>query len=474
MKKLRVRGGAPLRGEAALPSDAAVAQRALAIAALCAHDAWIPMTAPGGPGGPGGPGAPVRSLARALRELGVTLDEQPGGYRVRGAGLHGLRAPSGALDAGASPLGFALIASLLSAQRFGTRVTLETLDASPAGALASALRARGAMIAEGNVRAPGPDGRTRASLAVAPLVDDEALRGVEHVLERPDELVKTALLVSGLFASGPTTVAEPLLSCDHTERWLSAAGVPVRRLGPMSGLDPSEWSGELAFAAAPPGEGPDGPDGESARVLELPGDTTIASAIACAASAIDGSRVRLDGVGWNATRTGALDALRLFGGRLRATARGDGRGFEPIAEAWIERGALRGGALDGELIVRAHDAAPLLAVLLTCSARGGALHDAAFCGALQPDPWRALAGVLAAFGARSAIEGGALRVEPARALEPARFDALGSPALALVALVLALIAPGESRLAGMAALDEHWPGLLGVLTALGARIEVEE
>jgi len=459
--KLRVRGGAPLRGRAALPADMAVAQRALAVAALCSHATRIAERLPEGD-----------AMIGVLRALGVTIAHGAEGTHVSGVGLRGLTAPAGALDAGTSATAFAITTGLLCAQRFGTRVLLETAGESPAPAIAAALRARGAMIAEGNLQAPGPGGSKRTSLAVAPLVDDEALRELERALAAPNEHVKTALLFSGLFATGPTTVSEPLLSADHTERWLSAAGAPIRRLGSVAGFDPSEHDGALSFSSAPLGA-----DGE--RVLRLPGDTTFASLIALVASVVGGSEVRLENVGWNATRTGVLDALRLSGARITATSHGDGSGkersgHEPVAEARVTPARLRGGPIDGELLVRAGSAAPLLAVIGACSARGATLHDAAFYPELQPQPWPRLAAALGAFGvAAGVLADQSLRIEPAAEIVPARFDALGSPALGLLALALALLAKGESLLEGMPVLDEQWPGLVGVLAQLGARIEVE-
>jgi 3-phosphoshikimate 1-carboxyvinyltransferase len=453
--KLRVHGGRPLRGRALLPIDGAVAQRALAVAALCSHPTRFAARV-----------LEADPMVRVLRALGVTIDESAESTRVAGVGLRGLSAPSGALDTGKSPLAFAITAGLLSAQRFGTRVLLETPGESPAPAIAAALRARGAMIAEGNLQAPGAHGCKRTSLSVAPLVDDEALRESEHELSVPNDLVKTALLLSGLFATGPTTVGEPLLSADHTERWLTAAGVPIRRLGSVTGFDPAELSGELSFATAPEGDG-----GE--RVLTLPGDTTLASLVALIASVVPGSDVTLQNAGWNATRAGVLDALRLSGAAIAATSHGDDRGHEPVAEARITPARLRGGPIDGELLVRAGSAAPLLAMIGVCSTRGATMHDAAFCPELQPRPWPRIADVLGAFGGKSQLLADhSLRIEPMAKIAPASFDALGSPALGFLGLALALIADGESALEGMPALDEQWPGLVGVLAQLGARIEV--
>lgn len=454
---IRVRGGKPLRGRSALPIDPEVALRAFTVAALCSHATRFEGHVAG---------SAALAMLEVLRALGVAVERDDASVRIGGVGLRGLSAPAGVLDAGTSPLAFALTTGLLSAQRFGTRVLLETIGESPAPLIASALRARGAMVAEGNLQAPGAHGRKRTSLAVAPLVDDETLRATEHVLPAPNELVKAALLISGLFADGPTTVAEPLLSCDHSERWLTAAGVPIRRLGSMAGFDPSELPSELSFATAPE-------NARGERVLKLPGDSTLASLLALVASVVPGSQVTLDNAGWNATRSGVLDALRLSGGRIDATSHGDDRGHEPVAEATITPARLRGGPFDGELLVRAGSAAPLLAVIGACSARGATLHDAAFCPELQPQPWPRIAAVLAAFGVTARpLDAQTLRIEPSQ-LAPARLDALGSPALGLLALALALIADGESTLEGMPALDDQWPGLLGVLQQLGALIEVE-
>jgi 5-enolpyruvylshikimate-3-phosphate synthase len=54
------------------------------------------------------------------------------------------------------------------------------------------------------------------------------LNAVEHHLSLASAQVKSALLLAGLFADGPTTVIEPATTRDHTELMLEAAG--ARRL----------------------------------------------------------------------------------------------------------------------------------------------------------------------------------------------------------------------------------------------------
>src|SRR5690606_21806598 len=104
------------------------------------------------------------------------------------------------------------------------------------------------------------------------------------------------LLLSGLYASGPTTLEEPLVSRDHTERMLDALGVPIETAGPVVRLHP-----------------PADPRSLAAFEIELPGDLSAAAFLLVAASLVEGSDVTARATGLNPTRTGILDLIRLFG-----------------------------------------------------------------------------------------------------------------------------------------------------------------
>lgn len=458
--RVRIEGGRALRGALVLPSDPQVAQRALALSAIANGETRIEGALSG---------AAIRSTLEVLRGLGVEIEVGDASTLVRGAGLRSLRAPAGALDAGSSPTALAIAVGLLSGQSFGTRVLVDAARGkSTRNQIVEALRARGAMVAEGVVHSTQVAQASasippRASIAVAPLVEGETLGAIEWVLREPDADAKTAILLSGLFTSGASAVAEPLLSADHTERWMTAMGAPVRRFGSMAGFDPSEWSGELTALGD----------------VKLPGDLQIASVLAALASALEGSQVALDSVGFNPTRTGALDALRLFGARFSAMARGDLSANEPIARVAIESARLRGGPIGGELAVRAGGAQSALVIAGLRTSRGATLHDPALFSALQPAPFEQLARMLGVFGVAARTDADTLHLPPAgsagSALRAAELeiDAQGAPELSLLALMLALLAPGTSVLEQMPDLDEEWPGLLGVLTKLGAGITSE-
>jgi 3-phosphoshikimate 1-carboxyvinyltransferase len=102
------------------------------------------------------------------------------------------------------------------------------------------LRARGAHIAGSS--GPKPD-VLYPPISIAPLLSDEALAGIEYAMPVASAQVKSALLLSGLYAAGPTALQEPVLSRDHTERMMLSLGLPLRTAGASVVLDPNaDWS----------------------------------------------------------------------------------------------------------------------------------------------------------------------------------------------------------------------------------------
>jgi 3-phosphoshikimate 1-carboxyvinyltransferase len=392
--------------------------------------------------------AQLRTLIAALRGLGVEIASDAERTRVRGVGLNGLTLPAGAIDCGRSLDVLALLAGAMCGQSFGTRLTLAPDARSGSLAhLVGALQARGVPL-----RASGRD--ASPPLGFAPRMADEPLRALECALPQPDPRAKGAVLLSGLVADGPTAVAEPLLSADHVERMLSACGVELKRAATMIAL-------AKVRALAPLG------------AIALPGCAVLGSAIACAAAVIPGSRVALHELATNPTRSGVLDALRLFGAHMLLAGKGERAGHEPIAELQIQHGALRGGVLSSELALHAGDALPCLCLPGARAQRGLALLEADAYAPAGAAEWPALVALLDAFGVRSRVAGAGLEIEPATALRGAQVDAQQDDRLALCAVLFGLAADGETTVDHADTLVNDYPALLPLLSALGARISLE-
>ena len=76
------------------------------------------------------------------------------------------------------------------------------------------------------LQAQGSEGKPPLSID-----GNASLQGIEYRLPVPSAQVKSAVLLAGLFASGHTTVIQPVATRDHTERMLEQFGVPVERSG---------------------------------------------------------------------------------------------------------------------------------------------------------------------------------------------------------------------------------------------------
>ncbi|HMI92103.1 MAG TPA: hypothetical protein VK509_12095 [Polyangiales bacterium] len=440
-QRLRIRGGLPLRGAVALPCDLPIARVALLLAALAEGETQL-----------AGPldSAQLGALIAALRGLGVAIDASEQRTRITGVGLRGFALPAGAIDCGRSLDVLALFAGALCGQAFGTRLTLSANARARSESLehlVGALQARGVPL-----RASGRD--ASPPLAFAPRVLGEPLRAIECSLPEPDPRAKAAVLLSGLVADGPTAVTEPLLSADHVERMLSACGVGLKRAATMTALAPVAALSALGAIA-------------------LPGCCVLGSAIACAAAVIPGSRIALHDVATNPTRSGALDALRLFGARVLFASKGERAGHEPIAEIQIQHGALRGGVLSAELALHAGDALPCLALLGARALRGAGLLDAEAYAPEGAAEWPALAALVRAFGAEAQVAGAGLEVAPAAVLRGANVDAQQDDRLALCAVLFGLAADGETTVDHADTLVQDYPALLPLLQELGAEIELE-
>lgn len=188
-------------------------------------------------------------------------------------------------------------------------------------------------------------------LAVSP----SRLHGIEWDATVASAQVKSAVLLAGLTADGPTIYREPTLSRDHTERMLRAMGADLTSVRCGQGVELRLRPGVLRPVD-----------------VDVPGDISSA-AFWLVAACIVNVGLTLKGVGVNPTRTGVLDVLRAMGARIDIEANGapladdDGRG-EPAGELIVvgpdagQGCTLQGTEIGGSLIPRLIDEIPILAV----------------------------------------------------------------------------------------------------------------
>jgi 3-phosphoshikimate 1-carboxyvinyltransferase len=279
-----------LRGRLTVPGDKSIAHRYALLAALAEGSTTLTHFAPG---------ADCRSTLACLRGLGVEVEEgSDGTVTLLGRGFGQLRSPVAPLDAGNSGTTMRLLAGVLAGQPFSTTMIGDaSLSRRPMRRVMAPLERMGA-------RFEATDGHPPLT------VHGTRLRAIAHQPETPSAQVKSAVLLAGLHAEGTTSVVEPAATRDHTERALAAFGGHAS----VDGLTVSVTGGQHL----------------QGQQLYVPGDFSSAAFWLVAAAALPGSRIDIDDVGLNPTRTALLGVLRRFGARVEVevleTAAGEPRG----------------------------------------------------------------------------------------------------------------------------------------------------
>src|SRR4051794_4360231 len=201
-----------LRGTLAPPTDKSISHRAAIIGAMCDE----PLVVHGYLDA-----ADTNSTLQAIRALGALVEQRPDELVIRGSGMREAHEPDGPIDVGNAGTLMRLLPGWLASQE-GRSFTLDG-DASirrrPVDRIAEPLERMGA-------RVEARDGRFPPFT-----VHGARLHAVHHDLPVASAQVKSCALLAGLAADGATTVTEPHISRDHTERMLAAAGVTIHRNG---------------------------------------------------------------------------------------------------------------------------------------------------------------------------------------------------------------------------------------------------
>jgi 3-phosphoshikimate 1-carboxyvinyltransferase len=286
-------------------------------------------------------GADCLATLSCLRQLGASWRwEGESSLVVQGVGRHGLSEPAAVLDARNSGTTMRLLCGLLAAQPFLSVMTGDaSLRTRPMARIVEPLRLMGGDI----------DGRAGGRLAPLAIRGGE-LRGIRYRMPAASAQVKSAILLAGLYAEGETAIEEPAPTRDHTELMLREMGADIQ-----FGESPDVRIRPLASDLI-------------AMSLRVPGDLSSAAPWLVLAAAHPEAQVRIAGVGVNPTRTGILDALRMMGADFELHEERMW-GAEPVADIAVRSSRLRGITIGGDLVPRAIDELPLLA-LAGCLAEG--------------------------------------------------------------------------------------------------------
>ena len=426
---MKVAPAGSVEGAVAVPGDKSVSHRAVMLGAIGEGDTIVENF---------GLSADTEATVRAMRALGVeVVEESADTLRVRGRGLRGLSPPAQPVDCMNAGTLMRLLAGILAGQEGRFELTGdESLSRRPMGRIAEPLQRMGAHVEM--------DPPSRPLVVVG-----GDLHGIDYELPVASGQVKSAVLLAGLYADGPTTVVEPVATRDHTELKLQAAGASVRR-GPRSvTVQPAQ---ELRLGT-----------------IEVPGDFSSAAPFIVAATLLQGSELFIRGVGLNPTRTGFLTVLERMGARITVFNRRRSGG-ELIGDLEVRSAELVATSVGASEVPSMVDELPLFA-LAAASARGDSLvTGAAELRVKETDRIEAVVDGLKRLGAHiEALQDGMrIRGVPAR-LRGGTMDSRGDHRIAMVGAIAGLASREGVEIQGAEAVTVSFPGFFELLESVAQR-----
>lgn len=318
-----------LQGTITVPGDKSISHRSIMLGALADGITEVHGFLQG---------ADCLSSISCFEKMGVTIENQKDIVRIHGLGLHHLKAPVETLDVGNSATTTRLMSGILAAQNFSSIINGDaSIQKRPMRRIITPLSQMGASITSLN------------NNDCAPLrIDGRPLHGIHYQSPVASAQVKSAILLAGLYAEGETSVTEPYVSRDHTERMLASFGVPIHCEGTTATV--------RSVSAL------------HAQKLLIPGDISSAAYFIVAGLITPNSCITIRNVGINPTRDGILEVCRSMGADITLENVQDTVG-EPTADITVRTSSLNGTVIEGAIIPKLIDELPIIAIL-ACFANG--------------------------------------------------------------------------------------------------------
>ncbi|MCU7874203.1 MAG: 3-phosphoshikimate 1-carboxyvinyltransferase [Candidatus Thiodiazotropha sp. (ex Lucinoma borealis)] len=422
-----VKPGGKLTGSLRMPGDKSISHRSVMLGSLANGVTVVNGFLEG-----------EDSLAtlNAFRQMGVSIDgPKQGRVTIQGVGMHGLSAPTSALDLGNSGTSMRLLSGLLAGQ--GISITLigdSSLSGRPMKRVIDPLIQMGAKI-----------GSTEAATAPLVISANNQLYGIDYQLPMASAQVKSAILLAGLYAKGETCVTEPAPTRDHTERMLEGFGYPVRRNanricvtggGCLNGCE-----------------------------IDVPADISSATFFLVGACIAEGSEVVLEHVGTNPTRDGVISILRLMGADIELINERE-VGGEPVADIQVRSCRLHGIEIPEALVPLAIDEFPALFIAAACAEGETRLSGAEELRVKESDRIQVMADGLHKLGIHAVptVDGIVIR---GGSIEGGQVESHGDHRIAMSFAMAGLRSAGSIEIADCANVNTSFPGFVPLASEAG-------
>jgi len=282
-------------------------------------------------------GEDVMRTGDAMKAMGAKITKKDGEWIIQGVGNGCLLEPEGPLDFGNAGTGSRLTMGLVGTYDMRTTFIGDpSLSKRPMGRVLDPLRLMGVQVLES-----APDDRMPLTLH-----GPKHAAPIEYRVPMASAQVKSAVLLAGLNTPGITTVIEPVMTRDHTEKMLKGFGAELEVDTDSEGVRHIRIKGQGKLTG---------------QTISVPGDPSSAAFPLVAALIVPGSDILIENVLMNPTRTGLILTLQEMGAEIELVNQRSAGG-EDVADLRVRASELKGVSVPPERAPSMIDEYPVLAV----------------------------------------------------------------------------------------------------------------
>ncbi|MFR1049364.1 MAG: 3-phosphoshikimate 1-carboxyvinyltransferase [Streptococcus salivarius] len=380
-------------------------------------------------------GEDVLSTMQVFRNLGVTIEDDGDVVRIHGVGFDGLKAPQNKLDMGNSGTSIRLISGVLAGQDFDVEMFGDdSLSKRPMDRVTIPLRQMGVEVS----------GQTDRDLPPLKMHGSKSLNPIHYQLPVASAQVKSALIFAALQADGESVIIEKEKTRNHTEDMIQQFGGQLQVDGKEIRI-----SGGQTFTA---------------QEVVVPGDISSAAFWLVAGLVVPNSKIVLENVGINETRTGIIDVIKDMGGKITLS---DIDQVAKSATITVETSELKGTEIGGDIIPRLIDELPIITLLATQAQGKTVIRDAEELKVKETDRIQVVADALNAMGADIVPTEDGMIITGKTALHGAEVNTFGDHRIGMMTAIAALLVQdGEVDLQRAEAINTSYPSFFSDLEGL--------
>jgi len=316
-----------LKGTVRIPGDKSISHRSFMFGGLASGETRITGLLEG---------EDVINTGKAMRAMGARIEKQGDTWIIQGTGNGALLAPEAPLDFGNAGTGCRLTMGLVGVYDFAsTFIGDASLTSRPMGRVLNPLREMGVQVeAQAGDKLP------------ATLHGPKTPNPITYRVPMASAQVKSAVLLAGLNTPGITTVIEPVMTRDHTEKMLQGFGANLSVETDRDGVRTIRLEGRGKLTG---------------QVIDVPGDPSSTAFPLVAALLVPGSDVTILNVLMNPTRTGLILTLQEMGANIEVLNTRSAGG-EDVADLRVRHSELKGVTVPEDRAPSMIDEYPVLSV----------------------------------------------------------------------------------------------------------------